>query len=182
MTTTSPQSSGRGQPEPRYLAIGRIVRAHGLQGEVSAIVLTDFPERFAHTEQVYLGNEFEAEAYRLQKYRWHQQHILLTLEGITTRTQAEQLRGLLVQIPITEATPLPPGDYYLYQVMGLEVITLTGQILGTVTGVIETKANDVYIITTPANQEILIPAIPLVIKTIDLAKKQLIVELLEGLI
>ena len=63
--------------EIRYLAIGRIVRAHGVKGEVSMAVLTDFPERFEITEWVYLGNEFEATPYRLEDYRWHKSNLLL---------------------------------------------------------------------------------------------------------
>jgi 16S rRNA processing protein RimM len=73
--------------------VGRVVRAHGLRGEVSVTLLTDFPERFETTEWVYLGNEFEATPYRLEKYRWHKQNLLLTLAGVTDRNGAEQLKG-----------------------------------------------------------------------------------------
>ena len=75
------QSSGLQQPELRYLAIGRVVKAHGVRGEISVAVLTDFPERFDTTEWVYLGNEFEAEVYQLKNFRWHKKNVLLTLEG-----------------------------------------------------------------------------------------------------
>ena len=94
------KSSGESQPELRYLAIGRVTRAHGVRGEISVAVLTDFPERFEITEWVYLGDEFEAMPYRLEKYRWHKKNVLLTLGGVTDRTQAEQLKGQLVQVPI----------------------------------------------------------------------------------
>ena len=106
-------NSGLQEPEFRYLAIGRVVRAHGVRGELSVAVLTDFPERFETTEWVYLGNEFEAEPYRLEKHRWHKQNVLLTLAEVNDRTEAEQLTGLLVQVPVEDAVPLPEGGSYL---------------------------------------------------------------------
>jgi 16S rRNA processing protein RimM len=175
------RSSGGQRPELRYLAIGRVIRAHGLRGELSVAVLTDFPERFDTTEWVYLGDEQEAAAYRLESYRWHNKHILLTLAGVIDRTQAEQLRGQWVQVPIEEATPLPDGSYYSFQLLGLEVVTTANQVLGTLTNVLETGANDVYVVETD-NQELLLPAIPDVVKAIDLEKGQIVVEVIEGLI
>ncbi len=177
-----PTSSGSLQPELRYLAIGQVVRAHGIRGEISVAVLTDFPERLDTTEWVYLGNEFEADAYRLEKYRWHKKNVLLTLAGVTDRTQAEQLRGQLVQVPVEEAVPLPEGDYYLYQLKGLQVITTDGKVLGKITNILETKANDVYVVKGDGPQEILLPAIPDVVKAIDIQKGRMIVKLIEGLI
>jgi len=173
--------SGEGKPELRYLAIGKVVRAHGLQGELSMSVLTEFPERFETIEWVYLGDEFEAVPFRLLSYRWHKQHLLLTLEGITERSQAEQFRGQYVQVPIEEAIPLPEGIQYLYQLIGLNVITVEGENLGTVVDIIETGANDVFIVND-GNREILLPDIPDVIEAVDLENGRLIVKLLDGLI
>lgn len=175
------RSSGTRQPELRYLAIGRVIRAHSLGGEVSVAVLTDFPERFEMTEWVYLGNEFEATPYRLQSFRWHKQNVLLTLEGVTNRTQAELLKGQLVQIPLEEAMPLPDGSYYLYQLIGLKVEDTFGQFLGTIKDVLETGANDVYVVEREG-QELLLPAIPDVIKSVDIAKGMMVVHLMDGLI
>lgn len=177
----SSRSSGKRRPELRYLAIGQVARAHGLRGELSVTVLTEFPERFKDTDWVYLGNEQEAEAYRLESYRWHKPNILLKLEGIDDRTQAEQLRGLLVQVPVGEAVPLPEGSYYLYQLIGLEVVDTRGETLGTLTDVIETGANDVYVVRTKG-KEVLLPAIPDVIKSVNLAEGRVVVEVMEGLI
>ena len=176
------QSSGLQQPEFRYIAIGRIVRAHGVRGELSVVVLTDFPERFEITEWVYLGDEFEAEPYKIVKHRWHKDNVLLTLDGVADRTEAEQLKGLLVQVPIEETMPLAEGDYYLYQIIDLPVVTTQGQTLGTISNVLETKANDVYVVSCEGQKEILLPAIPDVIKQVDLKAGKVVVELLDGLI
>lgn len=184
-------SSGGDKPELRYLAIGRVIRAHGLRGEVSVTVLTEFPERFKTTEWVYLGNQSEATPYRLESHRWHKKNILLTLAGVTNRTQAEALKDQFVQVPLEEAVPLPEGAYYFYQLIGLEVITTTGLRLGVITDILETGANDVYVVENNdvknndvknKNQEILLPAIADVVKSVDLEKGQIIVEVIDGLI
>jgi 16S rRNA processing protein RimM len=174
-------SSGAPRPELRYLAIGRVVRAHGLRGELSVAVLTEFPERFKTTEWVYLGNEYEATPYRLKSFRWHKQNVLLTLEGLSDRTQAEALQGQFVQVPLTEAVPLPEGSYYLYQVIGLQVQATTGEILGQIADILETGANDVYVVKQ-ADREVLLPAIPEVIKQIDLERGVVVVQVIDGLI
>jgi len=168
--------------EPRYMAIGRVIRAHGIRGELSVAVLTDFPERFEATEWVYLGNEYQADRYHLENYRWHKKNVLLTLGGVTDRTQAEQLKGQLVQVPIEEAVALPEGGYYLFQLIGLRVVTTTGAFLGELTDILETKANDVLIVTDQNQKEVLLPAIPDVIRSIDLAQGQVVVEIIDGLI
>jgi len=176
-------SSGAPQPELRYLAIGRIVKAHGVQGELSVAVLTDYPERFSTLEWVFIGDEFQAEPYRLAGHRWHKQNVLLTLEGITDRMQANQLNGQLVQIPIEDAAPLPEGSFYLYQLIGLQVFTTAGEHLGELVDIIETGANDVYIVHDAAHErEILLPAISDVIERIELEQGRMTVELIEGLI
>ena len=177
----SSRSSGLRRPELRYLAIGRVIRAHGLRGEVSIAILTEFPERFETTEWVHLGNEFEATPYRLEKFRWHQKNILLTLAGVTDRTQAEQLKGQFVQIPVEEAMPLPEGSYYLYQLVGLQVVTTQAEVLGVVTDILETGANDVYIVENE-DREILLPAIPEVVQSVDIEKGQMVVKIIDGLI
>ena len=175
------RSSGVQQPELRYLAIGRVVRAHGLRGEISVAVLTEFPERFEATEWVYLGDEFEATPYRLESYRWHKKNVLLTLSGIINRTQAEQLRGQFVQVPLEEAVPLPEGAYYLYQLIGLRVITIDGEYLGSVVDIIETGANDVYVVDHEG-QQILLPAVLDIIRSVDVEAGEMVVQVIDGLI
>ncbi len=175
------RSSGLRRPELRYLAIGKVVRAHGVRGELSVTVLTEFPERFEVTEWIYLGDEYEAEPYRLEGYRWHKKNILLSLAGVTDRTTAERLKGQFVQVPLDEAMPLPPGTYYLHQLIGLEVVTPAGQPLGRVVDILETGANDVYVVAGD-DREMLLPAIPEVVQAVDIEKGQMVVKIIEGLI
>jgi 16S rRNA processing protein RimM len=167
--------------EPRFIAIGRITRAHGVHGELVVEVLTDFPERFDSIELVYLGDVNKAETRRVKATRWHKDRVLLTLEGCQDRTSAEQLRGLLIQIPIEEAMPLPEDEYYPHQLVGLDVVTVEGEELGRISDVIFTNANEIYVVTGPHGQ-ILLPAIADVIKQVDLAEGHLLVEIMEGLL
>jgi 16S rRNA processing protein RimM len=130
---------------------------------------------------VYLGNEFEAVPYRIESYRWHKKNILVTLSGVTDRSLAEQLQGQFVQVPIEEAVPLPEGEYYLYQLIGLEVITTDGEYLGTVVDILETGANDVYVVEAKGRQ-ILVPNISEVVQAIDPVNRRIEVKLIDGLI
>lgn len=183
-TKESKKGSGASRlprPEPRYLAIGKVRRAHGVRGELSVAVLTEFPERFEVTEWVYLGDEYEASPYRLESYRRHKKNLLLSLSGIDTRTEAEQFIGDYVQVPIEEAVPLPEGTYYLYELIGLDVVTTAGEPLGAVVDIIETGANDVYLVDN-GDRTVLLPAIPDVVQAIDLEQGRMVVELIDGLI
>ncbi len=177
------RGSGReiNSTEPRFVAIGRIVQPHGVRGEVSVEVLTDFPERFETIEVVYLGSPSEAEARQVKTSRWHQDRILLSFEGCEDRTAAEELRGLLVQVPIEETMPLPEGEYYAHDLIGLDVLTVEGESLGRVKDILFTGANEVYVVVGPRGQ-ILLPAIADVVERIDLSAGQMVVRLMDGLV
>ena len=167
--------------EPRFIAIGRITRPHGLRGELTVEVLTDFPERFDTIEIAYLGDSQQADAWSVTATRWHKDRVLLTLRGCEDRTTAEKLRGLLVQIPIEEAMALSEDEYYPHELVGLDVVTTEGEDLGRVSEVIFTKANEVYVVTGSRGQ-LLLPAIAEVIEHIDLDTGQMTVRLMEGLV
>jgi len=167
--------------EPRFMVIGRVTRPHGIRGEVSVEVLTDFPERFDTIDVVYLGDALEPKAWQVRGSRWHKDRVLLTLEGCKDRTTAGTLRGLLVQVPIEEAMPLPEDEYYPYELVGLDVVTVEGEELGRLSDVLFTNANDVYVVLGPRGQ-ILLPAIADVIERVDLDQGQMVVRLMEGLV
>lgn len=165
--------------EPRYLVIGQIVAPWGVRGEVKVTIETGFPERFKQLQRVYLGEQVTP--FVLERSRLHKGHALLKLEGCDDRAVAEKLRGQWVQIPIEEAMPLGEDEYYVYQIVGLEVWTTAGEHLGRVSEILFTGANDVYVVWGEKG-EILIPAVEDVVLEVDLAGGRLIVELLEGLV
>ncbi len=165
--------------EPRYLVVGKIVAPWGLRGEVKVAIETDFPERFKRLKRVYLGEK--ATSFVLEGSRLHQGHALLKLGGCDDRNAVEKLRGHLVQIPIEEAMPLDEDEYYVYQIVGMDVWTAEGEHLGRVSEVLFTGANDVYVVQGDQG-EILIPAVEDVVLGVDLAGGRLTVELVERLI
>jgi len=165
--------------EPQFLVVGRILRPHGVRGELRVEVHTAYPERFALYRTLYIGPTLVP--YRIKKHRFHKNLVLLTLDGIDDRTQAEALRGQWLQIALEDAIPLQKGEYYTYQVIGMQVTTDDGQELGHVIEMMETGANDVYIVQGPRG-EILLPDIPTVILKVDVPGRQMTVHLLDGLV
>jgi 16S rRNA processing protein RimM len=173
------------QPHPQYLLLGEILRPHGIIGEMRMKVLTAYPERLKDIETVYLGRNSDSTnvtAYTIEGARMHQGYALIRFKGINDRSQADLLRQLLVMIPLENAIPLEEGEFYLYQLIGLEVRTDEGEILGQLTEVLETGANDVYIVDSPEYGEVLIPVTPETIIKTDIEAGVVIVKLPEGLI
>jgi len=170
--------------EPVFLAVGRILGAHALRGELSVEIQTDYPEQFAVRKQLYLGFAERPPStyvpYVLQSHRFHRGAVLLKFEGIDDRTQAESFRQQWVWVPIAEAVQLEEGECYVHQLMGLRVVTVDGEELGKIVEILETGANMVYVVRG-ADGEILLPDIGDVIKQIDLPAKQVTVRLMEGL-
>jgi 16S rRNA processing protein RimM len=185
LTTEQGRGSGgqRGAPEPRYLTVGQVVGAHGISGELKVKILTDDPHRFRLLDRVYVGLEEQEPVPRpLAGYRLHKGFALLKLGGCDDRATAQSLRGNLIQVPLEEAIPLEEGEYFEYQILGLDVWTPSGEHLGQLVEILYTGANDVYVVQRAASgSEILIPAIEDVILEIDLEAGRLVVEPPEGL-
>jgi 16S rRNA processing protein RimM len=168
------------QSEPRYLAVGRVIRPWGVQGELKVEILTEDPARFERLKTIYVGPQFVA--YRLERARLHHSAVLLKLAGCDDCNAAEALRDLLVQVAIEDALPLEEGECWLYQILGLEAWTTEGSLLGVVQEVLETGANDVYVVRDQRGREVLIPALKSVVLEIALDAGRMLVELPEGLI
>ncbi len=155
---------------PRYLILAKILRPHGIRGELNVQIVTDFPERMKSLDQVYVGAENAAhlKAYQVEGARPQKKSTwLLQLNGIQDRDSAELLRNQFVFVSLNDAVPLENDEVYLFQVMGLQVETLQGQPLGRVVDIIETGANDVYVVQGSAYGEVLIPAVSGIILDID---------------
>jgi 16S rRNA processing protein RimM len=155
-----------------------VATSHGVSGEVRVKVLTDFPDRFDGLETIYLGEEFTPVV--VEGHRKHGSNVLLKLIGVDQREEADKLRGLLVRVPIDQAVPLEEDEYYVHEIVGLEVWTVQGEHLGRVTQVLETGSNDVYVIRDGA-REILIPALSDVVLGVDLEEGRIEVQLMKGL-
>lgn len=110
----------------------------------------------------------------------HQKTLLLALRGVTTRTGADTLRNLLLEVPESDLPPLSEGEYYRYQLIGVEVFDASGAALGRIEDVIDTGANDVYAVRN-AEGELLVPAIDSVVRAVDLPAGRMVVDVPQGL-
>lgn len=163
-----------------YLAIGSIVAPHGIRGEVKVALLTDFPERFRPGNRVYVGNMERAAPVEIEAARPHKGVMLVKLVGVADRNAAELLRDQYLLIPEAEAMPLGEHENYLHDLIGLAVETVEGEVLGELTEVLITPANDVYVVTGPEG-ELLLPALRQVVRSVDLASRRMVVIVPEGL-
>lgn len=168
------------QPEPRYLAVGRVLRPHGVTGELRVEILTDYPERLAELKYLYVGPTYRR--YTVKGVRFHQGLLLLRLAEIVDRNAAELLRGQLVSVALEDAVPLEEGEYYHYQLLGIQVSTEAGELLGEIVEVLEAPAaNDVYVVHG-LRGEVLIPAIREIVQVLDLEGRRLIIRPMPGLL
>ena len=166
--------------EPEFLVVGKLGKPHGVHGEILMDVYTDFPERIKPGLVVYIGKQFQP--LQIANVRSHARGLLLCFKDYQSRDEAAELRNLLVQVRTADRPELPQGDYYQHQLLGLQVVDESDTRLGCITAIIETGANDVYVVQNETGSEVLIPAIESVILEINLEEKQVRVHLLPGLI
>lgn len=147
-------------------------------------IVTDYPEQLHDLKTVYLGlspTDKDIQQIELKKVRFHQDYALLTFNGITNRDQVDKFRKKAVMIDINDAVPLEDGEYYLFQLIGLTVIA-DEQEIGIVKEVIETGANDVYVVDSDKYGEVLIPAHEETVIKIDFDTEIITMSLPEGLL
>ncbi len=118
---------------------------------------------------------------RVEFLKPHKDRYLLAIEGLTSRERAEEWRGQEVFLRGGDTEALPEDTYYHWQILGLQVVSERGEALGVLEKVLETGANDVYVVTGPGGEELLLPAIEEVVREVDLEAGRMVVHLLEGL-
>ena len=166
--------------EPAFLVVGKLRRPHGLQGEMVFEIITDFPERLVPGVKVFVGDFHQPHLIRSR--RASHNALLIALDPIDDLKQSSDLRNQLVYVHADDRPPLPEGEYYHHQLIGLHVISDDEQNLGCLTQILDTGANDVYVVRRDNGKEILLPALRSVILDIDLAAGRMVVHLLPGLI
>jgi len=160
-----------------FITIGEIVAPQGTKGKLKVKVLTDFPHRFAANSTVYINHQ----PITIEYSTWYKGMVVIKVPVIDSRQDAEQLRGAMIEIPHSQLQPLPEGQYYLFQLIGLEVWTTDGELLGNVREILTAESNDNYVVTGEEG-EFLIPAIEDVVKSVDLEAKRITIEPMEGLL
>ena len=152
------------------IRVGVIINTFGVKGEVKIYPDIDY---FDELERVFIKDK----EYKIEKLRNQKGIIIAKFEGIDDINQIENLKNEEVMIALEDRPELPEGKHYVGDLLGLEVITEDGQVLGTLDNIYNTGANDIYEVG-----EILLPATDEVIKQIDMENKKIIVHLLKGLI
>ncbi|HEY8347909.1 MAG TPA: ribosome maturation factor RimM [Symbiobacteriaceae bacterium] len=165
----------------QLIRIGRITAPHGVRGEVRVQPLTDFPERFTTLRRVLLGTEARSVGVR---YRGTVRGmVILALEGVTDRNEAEKLRGQLLLVPRSEVHPLPPGQYYVFDLIGLEVVDPRGNWLGTLADVDRSATvHDLFVVETASGKRCLVPAVQAFIREVNLAEGRVVIQPIPGLL
>jgi 16S rRNA processing protein RimM len=170
---------------PARLVVGRVVKPHGLRGEVVVEVLSDDPERFAPGLELTTGDpEAPAAPSRsllVAATRRHQGMLLVTFAGLADRDAVEDLRGELLTVPFTAARPLGPGEFWPHQLTGLAVVDHGGAVVGTVAEVLPGAAHDLFQVSLAAGGEVLVPAVAALV-TVDLDAGRIVVADLPGLL
>lgn len=157
--------------------VGKIVNTFGIKGEIKVVLYTEDINNFKKNNKIYVnGKEMQVENSRLQKNM-----LILKLKDVNTMNDAEKLRNSIITIKRSKKE-LPAGTYYIADLIGLDVYTDEGNLLGKVTDIYNTGANDIYTVKTLEGKEVLLPAIKDVIKQVDLQNEKIIVHVLKGLL
>ncbi len=177
--STTQAEPGSPEGEPVYLVIGYLRRPHGVHGEIIMDLHTDFPERIKSGRKVFIGEKHQPQT--IGGVREHGDGLLVKFRGIETPEDVGRFRNQWVYVKASDVPPLPEGQHYQYELIGLDVVDEDGNPLGKLEEILETGANDVYIVKSDSGKEILLPAIPSVILDLDMGRRTMRVHLLEGL-
>jgi 16S rRNA processing protein RimM len=160
-----PLRSPQKAPDSGFVAVGRVLAPFGLKGEVKVQSLTDNPERLRSGSRIYAG----AQPLTIVASREAAGFTYLTFEGHRDRSSVEALRHRILQVGEDDLPPLPAGEYYRFQLVGLRAVDASGTALGTVAEIIETGANDVLRIERDDQPELLVPLLDTTVVAVDLA-------------
>ena len=166
----------------QLLQVGVITQTHGVHGEVKVFPTTDDPERFLDLEYVFLDTGREKKKLTIQSVKFFKQFVILKFKGINNINDIEKYRKCPLLVDRENAVELEEDEYFIADMIGMDVLTEDGEIFGTLKDVIETGANDVYIINSKKHGEVLIPAIKECILDVNVKEGRMLVHLMEGLI
>ncbi|HKX19175.1 MAG TPA: ribosome maturation factor RimM [bacterium] len=155
--------------------VGEVTRPHGVRGAVRVLPITDFPERLLRLREVALVQGGRVRTVAVESAEASGRFVVMKLAGVDTPDEAVSLRGATLEVPAAEAVPLPPGQFYIFQVVGLRARSPAGDALGEVVDVLRTGSNDVYVVRAPGGAETLYPAVEGVIESIDLEAGEVVV-------
>ena len=166
----------------QLLQVGVITQTHGVRGEVKVFPTTDDPARFKPLKQVVLDTGKETLALEVESVKFFKQFVILKFKGYDNINDIERYKRCPLLVERDDAVPLEEDEYYIADMIGMEVVTEDGNSFGTLKDVMETGANDVYVIESKEHGEVLVPAIKECILDVDIERQRLEIHLMDGLI
>lgn len=164
------------------IIIGRIIGTHGLAGALKVLPLTSFPKRFETLQQVTLEDaQGNKGCYHIQSLRYQGEVLLVQFKGLSSVSQVQPFVNGNIQIDSEELVTLPKGNFYHFDLLGMQVFTEEGKWIGELKDIFSTGSNDVYVVKQ-GSREHLIPAIREVIREVDVPQKKMKIHVLEGLL
>ena len=165
-----------------FITIGKVVSTQGNKGEVNILPLTDSTNRFKNLVTVFLRNNNSQTTLNIEKIRIKENTVILKLKDIESIEEAKIIVGSFLEVERKNAVKLPKDTYFIFEIIGLEVYTENNIFLGKVENVIGTGSNDVYIVKGKNKKELFIPAIREVVKNVNIEKKRITINMVDGLI
>ena len=165
-----------------FLEIGQIVNTFGIKGMVKVKPFTDDITRFDNLEKVYVESNKTKKQYEIEEVKYHKDMVLIKFKGIDKVEDAELLRNSYLKVNRQDEPELEEGTYYIVDLIGLDVYSDEGNLLGKLDDVFNSGSCDIYVVKDTLGKQLLLPAISDVIKEINLDEKKIVVHLLKGLI
>lgn len=165
-----------------YFEIGQIVNTFGIKGEVKVNPFTDDLKRFEELKSILVEKNKQLLEFEIENVRYQKHLVILKLKNIDDMNIAEKYKGCYIKIHRKDARELPEGTYFIADIIGSQVITDDGKVLGKVDDIYNTGSNDIYVVKDDLGKQILLPNIKEVILDIDIEKQVVTVHLLDGLI
>ena len=164
------------------LEVGQIVNTFGIKGFVKIYPYVDDISRFDDLKYVYVKNKKFENELQIEEVKYQKNMVLVKFKGIETVEQAEKLKNSIVEINRKDAIPLEEGQYFIADLLGLDVFLDTGEKLGILEDIYNTGSSDIYVVKNELGKQFLLPYIDEVIKEINLEKERITVHIIEGLI
>lgn len=163
------------------LQVGVITQTHGIKGEVKVFPTTDDAQRFKKLKKVTLDNGKERRELEITSVKFFKNLVILKFKGIDDINEVEKYKKAALFVIREDAVPLGENEYFIADLIGLRVVSEEGEELGTLDDVLQTGANDVYVVKNDKGEEILVPAIKDCVKNVDIDGGEIILHLLPGL-
>lgn len=164
------------------LQVGIISSTHGIKGEVKVFPTTDDVSRFKKLKEVILKFREEEQVLSIQGVKFFKKFVILKFKGIDSINDIEKYKGMGLYVPREQAVPLQENEFYIADLLDMDVFLEDGTHFGVLADVMQTGANDVYVVKTKDEKEVLLPAIHDCIRKVDIENRRMTVHVLKGLL